>query len=374
LFFIPWAARNDLGGAIIGAVVQGWAIPVFAILGASISYYSKWSEFRRTVVEQYTKLDNVVNGYIITKQEIVRLEGLYEQLVEWIEILAHAAYRPWRVNQRWTSKEELRSASENMPRALRVAQAIESDPADTARLESKIGELLLTQGWRSQAFLESLDSISELRGLTTEHLSIDKLERDLPHQPNKTRELILESYRSIDDTDGSFLEKVARHRVEELASRSQAFALSEAQPKVEQLIEDPLRVLLGSQLEESSTVITAEWDDYLSRGLSLSEENQPPLSPLSFTESGIMNKSSAPNAFVLAPSKVAEKLRAIASTSVELRALEQSETTPRAEIVLRVDVAPPTAFEHVHLVSKATTNAKPAQIISSDGDQDNQDL
>lgn len=454
LFFIPWAARAELGKIILDSITQGWALPVFAILAAvfsgiwflirrgfkanekpvpwrkfwkqlaviiaivvlialfmifpefmrfwltpileelrplavtliliglffallasTISYYSKWSEFRRTVIEEYTKLDNVVNGYIKTKQEIVRLEGLYEQLVEWVEILAHASYRPWRVSEHWKSKDAIKSASDNMPRALRVAQAIESDPADTARLESKIGELLLTPGWRSQAFLESLESITKLKGLTSDHLSVERLERDLPHQPNKSRELILESYRSAStEVDNDFLEHVARHRVEELAARSQAFALSEAQPQVEQLIEDPLRVLLGSQIEESSTVITAEWDDYLSRGLSLDEENQPPLSPLSFTESGIMVDASKPNVFVLAPAKVAEKLAIQASPSIHMEAMDPSEMTPRSEIVLRVDVAKPTAFENVHLVSSATPGVRPADEAPSETSPEDQDL
>lgn len=454
LFFIPWAARIDLGTILIDSITQGWALPVFAILaalfsgiwflirrgfranekpvpwkkfwiqlaviisivvlislfvffpdfmrtvltpileqlrflavtliliglmfallGSTISYYSKWSEFRRTVIEEYTKLDNVVNGYIKTKQEIFRLEGLYQQLVEWIEILAHAAYRPWKVSEHWKSKEAIRSASDDMPRALRVAQAIESDPADTARLESKIGELLLTPGWRSQAFFESLESITKLRGLTSDHLSVERLERDLPHQPNKSRELILESYRTASaDEENNFLEHVARHRVEELASRSQAFALSEAQPKVEQLIEDPLRVLLGSQIEESSTVITAEWDDYLSRGLSLDEENQPPLSRLSFTEAGIMGDASKPNVFVLAPAKVAEKLAVHTSPAIHMEAMDPSDITPRSEIVLRIDVAKPTAFENVHLVSSATPGVRPAEKAPSETSPEDQDL
>ena len=454
LFFIPWAARIDLGTILVDSITQGWALPVFAILaalfsgiwflirrgfranekpvpwkkfwiqlaviisilvlislfvffpdfmrtvltpileqlralavtliliglffallGSTISYYSKWSEFRRTVIEEYTKLDNVVNGYIKTKQEIFRLEGLYQQLVEWIEILAHAAYRPWKVSEHWKSKEAIKSASDDMPRALRVAQAVESDPADTARLESKIGELLLTPGWRSQAFMESLESITKLKGLTSDHLSVERLERDLPHQPNKSRELILESYRTAStDEENDFLEHVARHRVEELASRSQAFALSEAQPKVEQLIEDPLRVLLGSQIEESSTVITAEWDDYLSRGLSLDEENQPPLSRLSFTEAGIMGDASKPNVFVLAPAKVAEKLAVHTSPAIHMEAMDASEITPRSEIVLRIDVAKPTMFENVHLVSNATPGVKPVAEAPSETSPEDQDL
>ena len=326
----------------------------FALLGLTISYYSKWSEYRRTVVEQYAKLDNVVNGYVKTKQEIVRIDGLYKQLTDWVELVAHSVYRPWAINPDWKSKESFRSEADNMPRALRVAQAVESDPADTARLERKISQLLMTPGWRSQAFSESLEAISRMKGLTSDALSTDRLERDLPHQPNNSRELVLDEYRSLaSGYEPGFLEQVAKHRVEELASKSQVFALSEAQPQVEQLVEDPLRVFLGSQLEESSTVITSEWDEFLSKGLSLSEDEQPPLSPLTFTEDGIMVGASSPMVFVLAPDKVAEKLTSSVSKSVSLMGAEPSSATPRSEIVLRVDVSKPTMFENVHLISKA---------------------
>lgn len=439
LFFIPWAARNDLPALIANAVQQGWLIPAvlifiaiyvgvvgliqrglrlqkkktpwnqyvkqivifaliialvllfvwfpdfmlnvvtpaiesirniataiiliglfFALVGLLLTYYSKWSQFRREVVEQYTNLENVVQGYVKTRQELARLEGVYQQLTEWLELIAHTLYRPWHANPNWKTNDEVKASTESMPRALRVAQAIESDPADTAKLENLIASHLLVQGWRNQAFLESLEEVSRLRGLTGDALSARQLERDLPHQPNNTRKLALEEFRKAaqnqkQQLSTDFLEEVAKIRLGFLAKRTQGFALSEAQPRVQHVVEDPLRSLLGNGIEDASSIITSTWDSFLSSNLGLEEPIQPPLSSLSFTDEGIMQKVTEPFTFVIAPEKVAIKLETMVESSVTLESVEVDSENPRAEIVVRIDVTRPIGFGNVNMIAKGSS-------------------
>ena len=349
----------------------------FAIVGLLLSYYSKWSEFRRRVVEQYNKLENVVNGYIKTKQEIARLENVYQQLNEWLEVLAHSVYRPWKVNPEWKTKTAVESLSETMPRALRVAEAIESENAETAKLEKLISDHLLVQGWRNNAFEDSLKQLAAIKGLSAGALAPSQLDRDLPHQPNNTRKLTLEAFRGAamnPDKEGSstYLKKVARSKVGELVARAQKYALSEAQPKVELIVKDPLRTLVSNGVEENSMTITSEWDEFLSKNLGLQEIVQPPLSVLGFTNDGIMREMHKPISFVLAPEKLIKKLEKLTADSVRLMPVEVDVENPRAEIVVRIDVTPAVSFENIKLLSAGAHKAfTPKSELSRDErDQD----
>lgn len=350
----------------------------FTVVGFLISYYSKWSEFRRRVVEQYTNLENVVNGYISTKKEIARLENLYQQLSEWLEVIAHSVYRPWRVNEKWKTKTAVEALSETMPRALRIAEAIESESSETARLEKLIADHLLVQGWRNHAFEDSLKQIAGNRGLSSQALSPDQLDRDLPHQPNNTRKLVLEAFRAAarmepDPEAQTYLEKVARSKVSELVGRAQKFALSEAQPKVELIVKDPLRALMGNGVDETSTVVTSDWDGFLSKNLGLEEAIQPPLSTLTFTDEGIMRELHKPVTFVLAPVKLIKKLESITSDSVTLTSVETGLDSPRAEVVVRLDVTSAVTFENIKLLS-AGSSKQFVHKLSTNIDHEPQDL
>jgi len=350
----------------------------FAIVGLLIGYYSKWSEFRRKVVEQYNRLENVVNGYIKTKQEIARLENLYQQLNEWLEVLAHSVYRPWKVNPAWKTKTTVETVSETMPRALRVAEAIESENAETAKLEKLISDHLLVQGWRNHAFEDSLRQIATGQGLSAAALAPAQLDRDLPHQPNNTRKLTLEAFRSAannleDPQTPSYLERVARSKMGELVVRAQKYALSEAQPKVELIVKDPLRTLVSNGVEENSMTITSEWDGFLSKNLGLQEVVQPPLSTLGFTDDGIMRELHKPTSFVLAPEKLIKKLEKLTAESVKLTPVEVDVENPRAEIVVRIDVTQAISYENIKLLSSGAHKAfssKSEPLI----DESNQDL
>ena len=365
---------------------------VFALLTLLIGYYQGWSVFRRQVTEEFARLDNVVQGYVKTKQELSRLEFLYVQTEEWMKILAHTLYRPWKIHPDWKTSNQLQTSSESFPMALRVAQAVETDPAQTAQLQRLIARRLLTQGWRSEAFDRSLSQIGRALGYEDSKISPELLDADLPHQPNNSRKLVLKYFEHSAQTaaDGyldlegpasfeenkrprpsdAYLLEVARAQLTELIESTQGAALSEARPSVQQIVRNPLAELVTTDLESASDIEVSDWDDFLRDALGVEEILQPPLGVLSFSEEGLKSKSAdSPTSKVLVPERFAESVPMSNSDSLEVVSIPGNQVFKAAEIIVRMDVSAPLPFHHVALIQKAGHSpARPAIVEEANDD------
>lgn len=365
---------------------------VFALLTLLIGYYQGWSVFRRQVTEEFARLDNVVQGYVKTKQELSRLEFLYVQTEEWMKILAHTLYRPWKIHPDWKTSNQLQTSSESFPMALRVAQAVETDPAQTAQLQRLIARRLLTQGWRSEAFDRSLSQIGRALGYEDSKISPELLDADLPHQPNNSRKLVLKYFEHSAQTaaDGyldlegpasfeenkrprpsdAYLLEVARAQLTELIESTQGAALSEARPSVQQIVRNPLAELVTTDLESASDIEVSDWDNFLSDALGVEEILQPPLGVLSFSEEGLKSKSGdSPTSKVLVPERFAESVPLSNSDSLEVVSILGNQVFKAAEIIVRMDVSAPLPFHHVALIQKAgQAPVRPASVEEANDD------
>lgn len=365
---------------------------VFALLTLLIGYYQGWSVFRRQVTEEFARLDNVVQGYVKTKQELSRLEFLYVQTEEWMKILAHTLYRPWKIHPDWKTSSQLQTSSESFPMALRVAQAVETDPAQTAQLQRLIARRLLTQGWRSEAFDRSISQIGRALGYEDSKISPELLDADLPHQPNNSRKLVLKYFEHSAQTaaDGyldlegpavfednkrprpsdAYLLEVARAQLTELIESTQGAALSEARPSVQQIIRNPLAELVTTDLESVSDIEVSDWDDFLSDALGVEEILQPPLGVLSFSEEGLKSRGNdSPTSKVLVPERFATSVPISNSDSLEVVSIPGNQVFKAAEIIVRMDVSAPLPFHHVALIQKAgLAPARPASVEEASDD------
>ncbi|MCF8522748.1 MAG: hypothetical protein K9G08_03165 [Pontimonas sp.] len=349
---------------------------LFYLLGILLFYYSGWSQFSRSVTEQLTELDNVVEGYVHSQVEIKRLEALYEQTSDWLQLLAHSLYRPWKVDPDWTTSKELRMTSESFPFALRVAHAVDSETSQIANLERLIGERLMTQGWRNEAFEDTLEEIGRQMGLEATHVTPEFLDADLPHQTNNSRALIRSFFEQsavtahkgvveISDETGptkagharfsdNYLVEVARRRLRELIEKTQSSVLSEARPAVEQIVEDPLREIKFDSSGIDSKDTAQDWDDFLRDALGYDDVAQPPLSTMTFADEGLLAKApESAQTHILMPERLKASAPSPASESVTIHPLADSGTGRSVELIVRLDVVGPVPFTHVRMVENA---------------------
>ena len=364
---------------------------VFLTLALLIIYYQGWSVFRRTVTDELARLENVVSGYVKTRQELGRLEFLYGQSKDWLKLLAHNLYRPWKVHPDWKSENQVQAVSESFQMALRVAQAVENDASEAATLRRKIANRLLVQGWRSEAFEMTLSEIGKHLGYEGDKVNADLLDADLPHQPNNSRQLVLEYFdhsagtsrlgtldltgvpesndiRSRPSPDDRYLVEVARDQLSYLVGQSQNISLSEARPSVQQVVKNPLMDLAGSNALDEMVEIS-EWDDFLAEGLGIADPVQPPLGILAFTDEG--KKSGAPGSVVskvLVPDRMADSLPKPQADNLEVVALPADSDNQPAEVLVRFDVVGPVPFGYVTLIQNSLVSgpAQPDEEVNDD--------
>lgn len=330
---------------VIAAVILTW------ILIALTIYYQGWSQYRRGVENQLARLRAVISGYVETRQEVNRLSLLYQQTADWLEILAHALYRPWAVDPAWEEKRRVESDFEDFPFSLRVAQVDDQEGAKSAELERIISTKLLVQGWRAQAFDDLINHIALDLGIGVSKFNVETLDRDLPHQTNNSRNVLrgyLDASAGRDDESveehsqrNPHLVEVARQRLKVLIQQTQSVALSAARPSVSQLIRDPLETIDFDGNTGSRTQRSEDWDSFLKESLGTEEIIKPPLSILGLSSKGKMNKSGEnPSTFILIPERLQKALPDEASVVSEIVAVSDDTARP-VEIIARMDVSQP---------------------------------
>jgi hypothetical protein len=347
---------------------------VFVLVVALAIYYQGWSVFRRDVTEQLARLNNVIEGYVHTKQEIGRLSSLNRQTSDWLKILAHTLFRPWKTHPDWDGTREFEKHFSTFPFALRVAQAQEEKDSRMAELERLVGARLLVQGWRSSAFADLVKFAGEEIGLQEGKFTLDTLDNDLPHQTNNSRALLLRflEHSAATQTNGEldlqpikideagnaalqpsdrYLVEVARGRLLDLVEKTQSIVLSQARPRVAPIQEDPLLEIREDQGGIDEYDPTYSWDDFLRESLGTDEVAQPPMGILNFSDKGQINRvQENPSSFVITPRRLADALPAISSNSVRL--VPVGDDKARAvEIIARVDVVGPLPFDDIAVLA-----------------------
>lgn len=330
---------------LLAAVFLGWTLLSLAV------YYQGWSQYRRGVQNQLAKLQAVISGYVESQQEVNRLGLLYRQAGEWLSILAHVLYRPWASNPDWEDAKGIGGDFADVPFALRIAHVDDETGAKSAELERIIASKLLVQGWRAEAFKDLVHEVSQDLGVGSDKLSIDQLDKDLPHQTNNTRNILRKylegSAQTITENDdqvtkkNGYLIEVARKRLGYLIEQTQSVALSAARPQVKQIVHDPLEPLASNGDTVGSGDTSQNWDGFLKESLGTEEIVQPPLSILNFTPEGQMEKvGEDPRTFVLIPQRLADALPHNEDSDINMVPVTDDSSRP-VEIIARIDVAGP---------------------------------
>jgi hypothetical protein len=325
-------------------------------------YYQGWSQYRRGVQNQLAKLQAVISGYVESQQEVNRLGILYRQAGEWLSILAHVLYRPWVSHPDWEEARGIGGDFADVPFALRIAHVDDETGAKSAELERIIASKLLVQGWRAEAFKDLVHEVSQDLGVGSDKLSIEQLDKDLPHQTNNTRNILrryLEgSAQSFGVEDGEkikenrYLVEVARKRLGYLIQQTQSVALAAARPQVKQIIHDPLGSLSNDGDAAGMGDSSQNWDGFLKESLGTEDIVQPPLSILNFTPQGQMDKTGEePRTFIIVPQRLADAMPSNIDSAITMAPVADDSARP-VEIIVRADVAGPLPASALRLFGK----------------------
>lgn len=366
----PWLARNFWGFFIFSLLLL-----IVCVLAALIFYYSRWSQFRREVDLQLTRMQNVVRCYVAVKQELKRLESLHQQAEDWLALLASAVHRPWKVDPRWLEEPNASYDLAHTPSALRIARAVDSGDSKTSALERTIGEKLLVRGWRKAAFEDMVSNIGAALGANPANFNVETLDSDLPHLPNNHRKIVnaflqqtannellgkLDFSNPMADPDApggvratdKYMREIALERIRALLRDAQMNAIRVQRPDVEPLGgNENLRFDFDETgFDEIQT--RRSWDEFLSESLGTVDEAQPPLSPMIFTTRGKSQRlHEQVQSYLIAPTRIESTIPSVKTSKVKV--VPSGVSKPRrVEVIARVDVSSPVTIDTLTLFNR----------------------
>lgn len=371
----PWLAKNFWGFFIFSTLLL-----IVSVLSALIFYYSRWSQFRREVDLQLTRMQNVVRGYVAVKQELKRLESLHQQAEDWLALLASAVHRPWKVDPRWLEEPNASYDLAHTPSALRIARAVDSGDSKTSALERTIGEKLLVRGWRKAAFDDMVGNIGAALGANPANFNVETLDSDLPHLPNNHRKIVNAFLQQTanNELDGKldfsnpmadpeapggvratdkYMREIALERIRGLLRDAQMNAIRVQRPDVEPLGgNENLRFDFDETgFDEIQT--RRSWDEFLSESLGTVDEAQPPLSPMIFTTRGKSQRlHEQVQSYLIAPTRIESTIPSVKTSKVKV--VPSGVSKPRrVEVIARVDVSSPVTLDTLTLFNREDDKA-----------------
>lgn len=315
------------------------------LLSELIKYYNIWSTFSRKVTLVLWELDLITKSTEHCRNETIRLDALYPQVKDWLEILGNAINRPWHIREDWLKSNAADLSLDTSPFSLRFAQAQENDPVASRSLRRDAIERHLRPGWRSAVFDEQINEIRKSLGLARERLDVDALDRDITFSPGGPRSLVS---RYINDS--KLLEKVARTQLLPLMKTVQTESIAQSRPPVSETRFNPLSEIVEDDLglEEDSLL---PWDEFLALPIGSEGRSKTPLSIFSFSSNGRQSGHADRYQTIF---QGPERLSSQVTDTQALYSSYSSQTKLPLDILIRVDVAGPLSKEDL-LISQRTS-------------------
>lgn len=326
-------------------LVYGSVAAIILLFSELIKYYNIWSTFSRQVTLVLWELDLITKSTEHCRNETIRLDALYPQVKDWLEILGNAINSPWHIREDWLKSNAADLSLDSSPFSLRFAQAQENDPVASRSLRRDAIERHLRPGWRSAVFDEQINEIRKSLGLARERLDIDALDRDITFSPGGPRSLVS---RYINDPH--LLEKVARTQLLPLMKTVQTESIAQSRPPVSESRFSPLSEIVVDDLglEEDSML---PWDEFLSLPIGSEGRSKTPLSIFSFSSAGRQSGYADKYQTIF---QGPERLKGQVTDTQALYSSYSSQTKLPLDILIRVDVAGPLSKEDL-LISQRTS-------------------
>lgn len=326
---------------------------LFTLISLLIQYYRDWSKFERSVTISLWKLEEISKSVHHYRTEQARLNVLYPQVRDWLEILGNALHKPWEVDEKWLVNTLSDIPQDDFPFALRIAQAQENDAASSIALRRDAAERYLTRGWRSKVFEDQVISAGEMMGMSSERLNVEILDSDIALSPGGPRAILREKI-----TNSELLKSVAKKQLLPLMKIVQIESIAESRPPVRENRTDILDTFQPEDFDLEMNRKLA-WDDFLAISMGNSEKPRTPLSQLALSESGRQtgHHDRAKTIFIT-PNRLMPKVPNNETTFAD--SYGESTRLP-LDIVVRMDITGPLQQEDILILKRSEEEKKIAR-------------
>jgi hypothetical protein len=324
---------NYITPSPLSLFLYGFGTFFLTYIVALMRYYRGWSGFQARLNQILWAMSDIANGAGIVRREELRLNSLYPQVKEWLEIIGYSLVRPWKVNPAWYAETAETIAQEDLPYSLRIARAENSSGASMLSLQRAAAEQLLTRGWRSNVLDVQLKVIRESMGLTADRLSVEELDKDISYAPNGPRAIVLKL-----NNDPTTLEKVAAVQLDLLTEEIQKQVFQWGRPKVREVRSGQVNALSG-ELADPLDSRVFEWDEFISASITTPGRPTVPFSPGTLTDQGLAKgRHTQVSTFYILPSRLEGNIDSL--TSATVRSYDEK-INSAMDFVLRVDLTGP---------------------------------
>ncbi|AZZ52889.1 hypothetical protein [Rathayibacter festucae] len=352
--FDPGLITSVLLWVLVGLAGAGVLITLISL----VRYHAGWSRFERRIQLERTRLAHYGRSARRAREEAARLRSVHRQAVEWLVLLSKAVHRPWHVPPVWTQHETFDVERGAMPFAVRLATVSGEETAAVARMRAAMTSKLVRRGWRHEAFESLVQEMAADYG-AGQGFGLSALDEDLPHSSNHTRRMLL---RALDDE--SLLTRIAAPRLADIVASVQRDEEAIARPRVRPMGTNPLNALRRPE-DFEGVELDVPWDDFLLDSLTRADP-MTPVSATVLTELQVGERyHERVTSFLVAPSRLQERLRFDPSAPIHVVPFEASTGSP-VDLVWRVDVVGPVPRAAIRLWDGAVRASAP--VVPADGD------
>jgi len=357
-FYLPEISENYPEFTELSRIVNSESFPnrwqivfislfllLFTLISLLIQYYRDWSKFERSVTISLWKLEEISKSVQHYRTEQARLNVLYPQVRDWLEILGNALHKPWEVDEKWLVNTLSDIPQDDFPFALRIAQAQENDAASSIALRRDAAERYLIRGWRSKVFEDQVISAGEMMGMSSDRLNVEILDADIALSPGGPRAVLREKI-----TSSELLKSVAKKQLIPLMKIVQIESIAEKRPPVKENRTDILDTFQPEDFDLEMNRKLA-WDDFLAISMGNSDKPRTPLSQLAFSESGRQtgHHDRAKTIFIT-PNRLISKVPNNETTFAD--SYGESTRLP-LDIVVRMDITGPLQQEDILILKRS---------------------
>lgn len=322
--WVPWA--------VYAVVMVVW---LFILL---ISYYRRRSRFLATLRQLEHQQREAIRQCREATYAEQRLQGLYEQLVDWGEILGYAVHDPWQPKESWFTGLPDEDLAASLPTCVDLAVPDPNDKVGFRRLKREAMNSLAGEGWRARAFNVLLERMLAEQDIEDSADEASYLDMDSPATPNGSRRTMLEMLRT-DQLQPAAAEQVLRSKAAGLYADRTTLASHALIPiNSEYAAEDTDLLDAGSDLE----FMRPEWGDFLAGVLS----GKTQFSVNLWSDEGMAETSIRQHMDTLAfaPPRM---LQEATDEGVEVVATRAADVNRGVELSARCDFGPPVERHHV---------------------------
>jgi hypothetical protein len=322
------SALNQISMSITNIYFIILSIYIIYLSGLIFNYSRKWSKHRRELSIASSQAVAMLSSLEYIRQARLRIDSLHPQMEQYLQILSAAIHAPWKVPDDLLNFKSSETQTNFLPEGVDIAAPFLGMKDNKFNvLVNKTVSRLFTNGWRREAFDNLISKMSENAGVS---VSIGELDRDA--RRNGLRSLYLKLHSESYAGDNEILVEAAKDRIKLVVPIVQREILTQFQPPVSSVKDDPLNGLeLGEDLVDTPENYY-QWDDFLTNIAGPSS----PWSPLVFSNEGILRgrQEKINRSFILGSSRLSKN----DIDSVEFIETTSNSTRP-VDLLLRVDLS-----------------------------------